>query len=364
MSGHVLDLLSAYLDGELSPPERGMVEAHLAACEDCAARLEDFAAIDGAARDLPVEAPADYFDTFADRLRPRLRGRVAPARRVPAWTWAAAAALLLAVLTPLTLERRPELEPRTPAASTRLDPGVADPQKPLSSQELKRDDRPSAAPLPRARRVPAPTQAPVEARDPAGPAEGVESDAFAEPPPPPPLAASAPAPAAPAAALEESFQPEAARAQKAARAEEQRGREREALSRDADSARGTGEVSPVGTGLRGGAAGDVPGRREADAGDEFALLRARSQAGAGERMQALRDLRDAWRSFAARNPSGARGDEARWQVIEIGFRAWRAGGEAGDRAVLLRDARTYLERGDGAHAERVRALLAEAGGAP
>ena len=34
--GQVLDRLSDYLDGELSPEERGRLEAHLRGCEGCA----------------------------------------------------------------------------------------------------------------------------------------------------------------------------------------------------------------------------------------------------------------------------------------------------------------------------------------
>jgi anti-sigma factor RsiW len=365
VSGHVLDLLSAYLDDELSPPERGMVDAHLAACEECAARLEDFAAVDGALRDLPIEAPADYFKTFSQRVRGRLRGRGAPARRLPVWTWAAAAALLLAVLTPLTLQRTRETASPARAPAEPRPETVVDSQKQLTKKEVSRNDAPLAATVPAPRRVPAPTRAPLETREQAEEStKGVESGAFAEPPPPPPQPAvprgtGAPAPASAPAALEEALLPDsAAPARKVGRADE-RVREREAAPRDADAARAAGESGPGTPGLRAGVSGGTLGRQEADAGDEFGLLRARSEPGAGDDVDELRDLRDDWRSFAARNPSGTRGDEARWQVIEVGLRAWHAGDDAGDRAIVLHDARTYLERGDGAYRERVRAVLAE-----
>jgi anti-sigma factor RsiW len=366
VSGHVQDLLSAYLDGELSPPERGMVEAHLAACEDCSARLEDFAAVDGALRELPVEAPDGYFDSFAQRLRERLRSRgAAPARRLPVWTWAAAAALLLAVLTPLTLRRAPELAP-VPASSASSPSDEVDRQKPLQKESFAQPGRRAAAPAPRARTVPPASQTPraedavatsVPERLAEAPAEpalemlGAEQERTAAA-----ALEDAPRPAAPAAIPPAS-----------ARAEEGRARAAEAQARrdDAESASGAeakraaADTTYAGAGLRGGSG--APARQQ-EPSASFAALRARSQPGATDGADALRVLRDDWRAFAARNPSGPRGDRARLQVIETGYRAWRASGDEADRAVLRSDARTYLERGDGAHDERVRALLAEAAG--
>jgi hypothetical protein len=102
MGPHVTDRLSAYLDGELPALERGAVEGHLGTCDACTRRLEELAAVDEGLRALPDAAPDGYFDSFPSRVRQRLE----PHRTrgsLPAWTWAAAAALLLAVITPLTL---------------------------------------------------------------------------------------------------------------------------------------------------------------------------------------------------------------------------------------------------------------------
>ncbi len=40
------DLLSAYLDGELTPDERRPVEVHLEACQVCAVALDGFRGLD------------------------------------------------------------------------------------------------------------------------------------------------------------------------------------------------------------------------------------------------------------------------------------------------------------------------------
>src|SRR5206468_3601629 len=107
MSEHVRDRLSAYLDQELVSMERTVVETHLHGCEACRWHLETLAAVDSAVRALPIEAPSGYFDALPGRVRARLerpapRVRQVPLR-LPAWTWAAAAALVLGVVTPLTM---------------------------------------------------------------------------------------------------------------------------------------------------------------------------------------------------------------------------------------------------------------------
>jgi len=54
---HVLDLLSAYLDGEVTGEERSAVDAHLEACASCSSELEAIAAIRDAVRSLPMLEP-------------------------------------------------------------------------------------------------------------------------------------------------------------------------------------------------------------------------------------------------------------------------------------------------------------------
>lgn len=439
MSGHVQDLLSAYLDGELSPPERAMVEAHLAACDACAERLEDFTTLDTTLRALPVEPPPGYFDAFPGRVRERVRGQAAPAPRwrVPVWGWAAAAALLLAVVTPLTLDRARQ-SPAVPAAA----PGGE--SAPARQAQAATDEAPAppanaalrsapyagghgglgqsagpprAVPEPPARvaaeAVPAATPdgrrenqlgktaagagttfaaPPAETRDQSQAPHAVELPrqaeerraesaapsqaelgALASAAPPRPRAPAAPLPAAPTALREDALaeaaaapvaKPEAALV--GAVPAPPSGRlvdaERDAAqSERKEKAATESEGATVPRAAAAGARGRAPGSARASddaAGDEYAALRARGTPGSAGLEQA-RTLRDDWRSFAARNPSGARGDEARFQVIEAGYRAWRLGRDAADRAVLARDARTYLERAAGLHTERVRAILAE-----
>ena len=52
---HPHDRLSAFLDGELAPPERAEVEGHLRTCAECARSLED----------LP-QAAREYLDFIVD----------------------------------------------------------------------------------------------------------------------------------------------------------------------------------------------------------------------------------------------------------------------------------------------------------
>jgi anti-sigma factor RsiW len=106
---HVLDDLTAYLDGALGPRERAHVDAHLEACASCRASRDRLAgALSVLARLPPAPAPSDEFEQrFYARLaaerrvspgRPRLRDWLT-------WRWAApalataAAAVMLVVTT-------------------------------------------------------------------------------------------------------------------------------------------------------------------------------------------------------------------------------------------------------------------------
>lgn len=95
------EMLSAYLDGELSPGEDGMVVRHLEACPPCRDELQQLDAARTAVRSMPtLELPLDL------RPSPAAHGRsvVAPdhrrhmeRRRVAAWAASVAAMIALVV---------------------------------------------------------------------------------------------------------------------------------------------------------------------------------------------------------------------------------------------------------------------------
>jgi anti-sigma factor RsiW len=365
MSSHEHERLSAYLDGELPPGERAQVAAHLDACAECAARLAELQAVDEAAASLPSDAPHGYFEAFPARVRARLEPRTRR-RQLPAWTWAAAAALLLAVVTPLTLLRRPVGPPAAPAREIAA---------PTSSLAEPRPPSESLAPLvaraepkqeaPRTRPVPAATPLPEKKREAFASAPGA-ADAGATStrvsPEQPPVAPSAPA-FVPASAARE--QEAVAAADEAAPAEalgaEARSQAAPLAERRAVRSRETGpQVATAEPGVAQGrvansAAGALAPKLVATEVDWLRLAAARPRTPAE-----WRRLREEWREFVARDPGGARADEARVRTIEAGREAWRGGGDALDEAAFRADAAAYLERDDAAQKERVRRLVAEA----
>lgn len=75
--------LVAYLEGELSPPERAAVEAHLADCPECRTELEAERQLSEQLASLPPTAPAPDFEArFWARLA---REREASAGRSGRW---------------------------------------------------------------------------------------------------------------------------------------------------------------------------------------------------------------------------------------------------------------------------------------
>lgn len=92
-----LDLLSAYLDGELDAPDRGRVEAHLADCAECRRTLQALRMTVADLATLPEPAPSPQ-DSWA--LRAAVRRARRPVRRWErlAWGAGAAAAVLVGVL--------------------------------------------------------------------------------------------------------------------------------------------------------------------------------------------------------------------------------------------------------------------------
>jgi hypothetical protein len=352
MSGHEHERLSAYLDRELPPGERADVEAHLAACPECAAFLAELAAVDEATASLPAEAPAGYFEDFPARVRARLEARKSAlrVRRVPAWTWAAAAALLLAVVTPLTLR---QLRAPSAAAPTAMD--VTRPAATAKVEPAPPEAPPGAEPSPTARprrlappemRGPVPVEAPA-----AAPSELRAPSAE--------LSAPAPAQAAPKdeAVAEGVFAQEPAarpavgglsREAEANREKSVRDRPRPAAARATTDA-----SSPALSAATAGAAAVSPDVREHD--DVFRRLESVRPRTAAE----WRRLRDQWNAVAAVEADPLRADEARVRAIVAAREAWRAGGDESDATSFRREAEAYLRREDARQKPRVEGLLAE-----
>ncbi len=65
---HVDTNLSAYLDGELGPADRGRVEAHLGTCDRCRARLSELRATASLISALPAARPSRSLVPRVDRL--------------------------------------------------------------------------------------------------------------------------------------------------------------------------------------------------------------------------------------------------------------------------------------------------------
>jgi hypothetical protein len=355
MSSHERERLSAYLDRELPPGEQAAVEAHLAACPECAAFLAGLAEVDEPAASLPAEPPAGYFEDFPARVRARLEARKSalPVRRVPAWTWAAAAALLLAVVTPLTLRqlRPPSVGAPSPVTVT-VPPAPAKAESATPEEPRRPEPSPAVRPGRQAeKRGPAPAVAPAAAPPATVPAVA-RAPALELPAPVPARAASkdeavaegvfAPEPAAPPTGSGVSREAEASREKGA------RDRLRPAAARaNAESA------SPALSAAAAGAAAEAPDAQAPE--DVFRRLESVRPRSAAE----WRRLRDRWNAAAAVEADPLRADEARVQAIVAAREAWRAGGDESDEGVFRRDATAYLQRGDALQKPRVERLLAE-----
>jgi anti-sigma factor RsiW len=100
-------LLSAYLDGELSPQETAAVQEHLMDCAACREAYDGLRATKGLLGQLPLaEPPAEFWS--AVRVPPRRAGPKRPSLRP--WTalvrrpaWAVAAVLLVTTLAMVPL---------------------------------------------------------------------------------------------------------------------------------------------------------------------------------------------------------------------------------------------------------------------
>jgi hypothetical protein len=385
VSAHVRELLSAYLDDELVPADRAAIDLHLRDCAECARHLAEVAAVDALARALPAEAPEGYFDDFSARVRARVEAP-APARtkqRFPIWTLAAAAGLLLAVLTPTLVRKQSMTPPASPAPAATDAFAVATPAEPqqggrvvseatppatlaqgaVAAKKLTRSRGPeiqayNAVEQDRAKEQGAlAKQAPkdvvvreepralgyveapqeklkAESRDDAPAAssrpELVSEEAVA------PVAPPAPAMARAQAALQEEVSPG-----KAAAASELRGGALASEAETKTAARRQNQT--VATPLA----------------SPFQELLDRRVSTAAE----ARSLREAWRAHALSSPA-SEADEARVRAIEAGALAVKLSGQASDLAQLRKDVADYVARADALQAKRARAALrsAEAAG--
>lgn len=360
-----MDLLSRYLDGELAGSARAEVESHLRGCAGCARHLEELAAVDAAARELPVPAPPGYFESLPARVRARLP---APRRKSPpVWVWAAAAGLAVAALVPLLSHQARSPLPEPALIREQAPPAPATASTPVAPA---REEAPAAAPAD----VPAESRARdkvaakdlLEALRAENAAAATPAQAQAQVPKHGGPWAQAPSGAAapPArAASDEAQKPQAARA--ATHPDE--GRQQTAQMEQARAAR---EI-PRQPGAEVKAESE-PERRSGltDAVVTFAqappeetryrALLARRTASAAEDRQ----LHDEWRALVASYPTGAHADEARVRALEALLSAYRREGEARDRERLREEASQYLQRSDAAQPGRVRALLEAAGVQP
>lgn len=326
---HDHERLSAYLDGELPPGERAEVEGHLATCAACAARLSSLAAADAAFASLPAEAPEGYFESLPSRVTARLRaGPPRASRRLPAWAWAAAAVLVLSVVTPLTLRRSGV--PPTPAGAPALE------SRPARDESVPGPGPTPAAPAPAAARA-ATAKAPAVAGSAAPPVrETTETLAAESKLAPAPEEAQVQEAVAPAALLD-GPRPAAVPVEQEAAGDRLR-------AATAESPAPSGPAASVSA-------------REAQAGETDEAAFRRLDATRPRTAAEWRTLRDAWRHFAASRPGSPRADEARVREVESLYEAWRAGGEAPDEEAFRAAARDYLARPDAAQRERVERLL-------
>ena len=347
MSGHPGELLSAFLDGELSAADQAAVEDHLRECPACAHELEELAAVDAFARAIPVPAPAGYFEELPGRVRARVR-RPARVPRLAVWAAAAAAAVMAVTVTPLLIQRERSVTapstqsaPYVPAAGAAppstvpaAETGFADagaihdrvrPTPPAKREAqgrlLERDRADKPAALPAAPALPRPAEEAL--RKTKANVGGVAAETATS--------------KAPAETSELAAAPSAdGRAEPTADAQKERA-----------------APPPERKLAAGGGAFAHPDDRALMTDKRYQALLSRSATSAAQ----ARALRDAWDLFARDVPAAPRADEARVRAIEAGALAWRLGHDPDDLAAARARARAYLDAETAPQAARVRALL-------
>ena len=183
--GRMQILLSAYIDGEVTPSEAVRVEEHLAGCEECVSELESLRATSNLLRSLPdLEVPLSF----------ALREAPAPVGFTPQLVWTTRFATSLAALFLVALllvdvlgfvDQTPKSGPQEQEFRTVLAPAPA---------------APASEPAPAAAAVAAPAPSAAAPAPPAAPAPAPALASTSEPE----VAPAAPAAPALAAAAEES----------------------------------------------------------------------------------------------------------------------------------------------------------------
>jgi hypothetical protein len=352
------------------------VEGHLRECPACAHELEELAAVDAFAREVPVQAPDGYFEALPARVRARVR-RPARIPRPALWAVAAAAAVMAVVVTPVVLHRGqavmtpaaqavPEgpapatlaasIAPPPPAFAQSGDAGSgARPLRPAKSevrgrlQEREEADQPAENVLSK-RQTNTADQA--LRRDAPAAAPAATPPATVVPAAPP-----APAPAAAARAAAAGFEDRATAPEPKAMADKvevQTAADAEGARDEAGADARKEHARPADRKLAAGSgAFSHPDDRALMTNKRYEALLARPATSAAQ----ARALRDAWDLFARDFPADARADEARVRAIEAGVLAWTLGHDPADLAAVRARGRAYLEAENAPQAARVRALL-------
>jgi hypothetical protein len=344
MTGHVQDDLSAYLDQELSEEARRAVEAHLGVCPDCAQRLEELSQVDGLYRDLPATAPPDYFETLPGRVRERLPKR--RPMRLPAWSWAPLAALVLLAITPLLLERH----------SAHLAP------------------QPAAAPLGAAKEPPPTVLAAPSALPRPSEAQPTDKTALAK------KRGGAVPLYAPAPVPREAVQAET-KATTRAEPKPRKVEEENAVAQDQEldrlksldyagepaSAAPGGSVGapqappPFAAGAPSGVADGVTREDSADRARDRAVTPSAGQRQAlarrPEALEHARATRERCRSLLKTAQAGTEAETRSYALVIASKRAYDLSGDPVDREILRKDAEAYLALENPPHAEDVRRIL-------
>lgn len=196
------DLLSAYLDDEVTPPERARVETHLLTCAPCREELESLRWTVGLLQRMPpVELPRTFYlrETDVAPAAPRRRrGLLAWLQPLMAVSTAVSAVLfMIFLLGSLTAGGTAPAAMPAPQIARAPEESAREAPAPLPEKDRESLEAPAQAPeiAPEPTMAPAPTAAAATAAEAIEPTEAPELAAA-------PAGAASPAATAPAAAAE------------------------------------------------------------------------------------------------------------------------------------------------------------------